>query len=85
MHKLINLFYEKLQNYDDRYKPLLASAIVNILELKKNQDLKEDIEQIFDLNRGNDIQRELVEKLSKEKLKLFIDMFEFWHTALKEI
>ncbi len=86
MHKLVSLFYEKLQNYDERYKPLLASAIINILELKRDDNAKKIISQIFDLDESSsDVQKELSEKLNEEKLKLFIDMFEFWHTALKEV
>ena len=86
MHKLVGLFYDKLQNYDERYKPLLASAIINILELKKNEEAKRYISQIFDLDEEYpNFQKEISEKLNEEKLKLFIDMFEFWHTALKEV
>ena len=86
MHKLVSLFYEKLQNYDDKYNPLLASAIINILELKKDEEAKKHISQIFDLDENaSSFQEELTKKLNEEKLKLFIDMFEFWHTALKEV
>jgi len=86
MHKLVSLFYEKLQDYDSKYNPLLASAIINILELKKNKDAKKYISQIFDLDENaSNFQQELSDKLNEEKLKLFIDMFEFWHTALKEV
>ncbi|WP_457636075.1 CRISPR-associated protein Csx11 [Persephonella sp.] len=86
MHKLVSLFYEKLQDYDNRYNPLLASAIIDILELKKNKDAKKYISQIFDLDESaSNFQQELIDKLNEEKLKLFIDMFEFWHTALKEV
>ncbi|WP_051654776.1 CRISPR-associated protein Csx11 [Persephonella sp. IF05-L8] len=86
MHKLVSLFYEKLQDYDSKYNPLLASAIINILELKKNKDAKKYISQIFDLDENtSNFQQELINKLNEEKLKLFIDMFEFWHTALKEV
>ena len=86
MHKLVSLFYDKLQNYDERYNSLLASAIINVLELKKNKDAKRYISQIFDLDENaSNFQEELSKKLNEEKLKLFIDMFEFWHTALKEV
>ena len=86
MHKLVSLFYDKLQNYDERYNPLLVSAIINILELKKNKDAKKYISQIFDLDENaSNFQQELIKNLNEEKLKLFIDMFEFWHTALKEV
>jgi len=85
IHKLVSLFYEKLQVYEKKYNPLIASAIVNILELRKNKEAERYIQNIFDLDKDKDIQQELKDKLDKEKLKLFIDMFEFWHTALKEV
>ncbi|MGA1861436.1 CRISPR-associated protein Csx11 [Deferribacter thermophilus] len=85
MHKLVSLFYEKLQNYEKDLNPFLASAIINILELRKNKEAQKHIQNIFGLNKNKDIFEELKDKLNKEKIKLFIDMFEFWHTALKEV
>jgi len=84
-HKLISLFYEKLQNYEKDLNPFLASAIINILELRKNQEAHKYIQTIFGLDKGKNIFEELKDKLNEEKIKLFIDMFEFWHTALKEV
>jgi hypothetical protein len=85
MHKLVNIFYQYIQSYNEDLNPLLASAIVNILELKKKKDSEKYIKDIFDLSPSKDIYEELVEKLNEEKLKLFLDMFEFWHKALKEV
>lgn len=85
LHKLITIFYDKVQHYDKDINPLLASAIINILELGKNKNLQKDIKFIFDLEENKDIHTELVGKLSIEKIKLFLDMFEFWSKALKEV
>ena len=85
LHKLIELLYERVQNYNEAFKPLLASAFVNILELRKDNETLERIRKIFDLNTDLDILKALEEKLTEENLKLFIDMFEFWHTVLKEV
>ncbi len=85
LQKLVYVFYDKLENYEQNYDYLLASSVVNILELQKNQEAQKLIAKIFDLEDGKDILQELSEKLNEEKIKLFLDMFEFWHTALKEV
>ncbi len=85
LQKLVYVFYDKLENYEQNYNYLLASSVVNILELQKNQEAQKLIAKIFDLEDGKDILQELSEKLNEEKIKLFLDMFEFWHTALKEV
>lgn len=85
LHKLINIFYDKLQNYDKGYIPLLASAIINILELRKDKQALKYIQYIFSLEENKDISDELNNKLDERKLQLFIDMFEFWHIALQEV
>ncbi len=85
LHRLIELLYEKVQNYNEAFRPLLASAFVNILELRKDNETLERIQRIFDLDTGLDILKALERKLTEENIKLFIDMFEFWHTALKEV
>jgi hypothetical protein len=85
MHKLVNIFYQYIQSYNEDLNPLLASAIVNVLELRKKRNSEKYIRDIFDLSPSWDIYEELVEKLNEEKLKLFLDMFEFWHKALKEV
>ncbi|ACN98683.1 crispr-associated protein, Csx11 family [Sulfurihydrogenibium azorense Az-Fu1] len=85
LHKLVNIFYDKIENYNKDINPLLASSIVNILELNKNKDLQRDIAFIFGLDEKNDIYKELVNKLNSENIKLFLDMFEFWSKALQEV
>ena len=52
--------------------------------------MREAIASIFDIEPTiediKDFHKQLKEKLkNKENIKLFIDMFEFWHTALKEV
>jgi len=84
LHKLISLLYSKLdgEEFDKRHSYLLSSAFVNILELKKNEELRNGIFKIFEVQNF----KELTEKMKEEKnVLLFLDMFEFWHTALKEV
>lgn len=90
LHKLIHLLYEKSQNFNKNYASLLATAFINTLELNKVKEMREEIASIFDIGPNiediKDFHTQLKEKLkNKENIKLFIDMFEFWHTALKEV
>lgn len=84
LHKVIQVFYDKLQNYERDFNPILASVLINVLELNKNNEAKRYLQDIYDLDHTKDIYQELVEKINPEKIKLFIDMFEFWYKALKE-
>jgi len=82
LHNLISLLYSKLEDFTESYAYLLSSAFVNIFELKKNKELRDGIFSIF----GAGSFEEFTEKLKrKENILLFLDMFEFWHTALKEV
>ncbi len=89
LHKLIQLLYEKAVNFDKSYAPFLASSFIRILELNKNKELLSGIKFIFDIQEDvgrTDFHKQFMNKLeSKENLLLFIDMFEFWHTMLKEV
>ena len=82
LHNLVSLLYSKLEDFSEAYSYLLSSAFINILELKKNEELRNGVFKIFEVQSF----KELIEKLKrKESILLFLDMFEFWHTALKEV
>jgi len=93
LHKLVETFYQYLLDYekfdDDKgmvYK--LFSDFINLLELQKFEDRRKIIAQIFDLPtvEWEYFKKHLLEALKKdENLKLFLDMFEFWHSALEEV
>jgi len=62
----------------------LASAIVNILEPGNNSKIREFIIKWLGIDRTNDLTlKKIKESITKEKIKLFLDMYEFWHKALK--
>ncbi|WP_297447042.1 CRISPR-associated protein Csx11 [Desulfurobacterium sp.] len=92
LHKLIGILYSKVQ-YEEfaDWGAFLASSFINWLELGKNEDRRKLIKEIFELDAdcktlSEDFKRELKEKLEiKENILLFLDMFNFWHTALKEV
>ncbi|EGD52437.1 CRISPR-associated protein, Csx11 family [Thermoanaerobacter ethanolicus JW 200] len=98
LQKLISVIYDKwesIANYKsdmnndvEGIKVFLASSFINILELKKDEELAKGIKKLFDIevSQGNDkLYEALKEKMTTENLQLFLDMFEFWHTTLKEV
>jgi len=99
IHKLIELLYSKLQvekEYNSDYSYLLTSAFIELLELnrigKNYAQRRKIINDIFELEinnfveLSNDFKKNLQKSLTKkENILLFLDMFEFWHTAMKEV
>lgn len=86
LQKMAGLIYSKLEDWQGENSSLnkfLKSAFINILELKTDEQKKEiayflgssSWETLFDSEDKN----------IDENLYMFLDMFEFWHTALKEI
>jgi len=76
LHRLVSLIYSKLQDWEDNkednkesFKVFMKSTFKRI----KKQD-EVDVSKIFD-----------IENFDFDEAKKFIDMFEFWHTTLKEI
>jgi len=76
LHRLVSLIYSKLQDWEDNkednkesFKVFMKSTFKRI----KKQD-GVDVSKIFD-----------IENFDFDEAKKFIDMFEFWHTTLKEI
>lgn len=95
LHKLIGLIYEKIESDDNSSAIFLTSAFMNILEPHEDEKMFLMLSTIFEINE-NDVEEngkinkeklhnQLKEKLNKQNLKLFLDMFEFWHKALKEV
>jgi len=88
LHNIINIFYEKAsaeEELDDGTKKFLASVIINTLEPEKSEKVKTFIQSWLDFEDKNLTHQEIEKSISKEKIKMFIDMFEFWHKALKEV
>ena len=91
LFKLVETIYSKVldsENYDKNYSYLLATSFYRLLELDRD-DRKRLIAKIYKLNENSDSRsfiNELQKALEKEEnLYLFLDMFEFWHTVLKEV
>jgi len=97
--KLNNKLNSKLNSLDKPTISFLASAIMNILEPYKRENgvvlnfltrwlefeidcIKGDINGSVDKNK---LYHKLKEKLNENKIKIFLDLFEFWHKALKEV
>jgi len=88
LHNIINIFYEKAsskEELDDGTKKLLASVIINTLEPEKSEKVKTFIQSWLGFGDKNITHQEIESSITKEKIKMFIDMFEFWHKALKEV
>jgi len=89
------MIYSNLDFKEDSLATFMASAFINTLEPKKDERMLKMILQVFDIEdssikdgRKLDIARlyrQLAAKLNRESLKLFLDMFEFWHRILKEV
>ena len=96
LNNLVSLLYSKLQDIKDedleQISCLFSSAFFNILELNKNSEVAEGIIKIFDLDvnlkkaGAHKFLEDLRKKLrDKKNIYMFLDMFEFWHKALKEV
>ncbi|ACX73147.1 CRISPR-associated protein, Csx11 family [Methanocaldococcus vulcanius M7] len=97
LQKLVNIIYKCLEDWDDGYKEsikqFLATNFINTLELNKksNETVIKDLCEIFgiDTNLENKnlekFRDELIDKIDKDKMQMFIDMFEFWHKGLKAV
>ena len=83
LNNLISLLYDKFENFDANTSIFLASAIINILEPHKNPKITEFVKKwlaVDDLS-----QLKMKDKINQETIRLFLDMYEFWHKALKEV
>jgi len=88
LHNIINILYEKAilkEDLDDETKKFLASVIINTLEPSKSEKVKEFIRKWLSIESKDITYNAIESSITKEKLKIFLDMFEFWHKALKEV
>ncbi|MBZ4650974.1 CRISPR-associated protein Csx11 [Thermosipho sp. (in: thermotogales)] len=98
LQKLISVIYDnwkaiandesKINSNVEGIKAFLASSFINILDLKKDIGLADGIKDLFDIDKSKEndkLHALLKEKMTLDNIQLFLDMFEFWHTALKEV
>jgi CRISPR-associated Csx11 family protein len=98
LQNLISVIYDKwedlvsdsnqIKNDTEAIKAFLASSFVNILKLNNDKELADGIKELVDIDKtekDEGIYEALKEKMTTENLQLFLDMFEFWHTTLKEV
>jgi len=96
LHNIINIFYEKVtkeraiegnetEDLDDGTKRFLASVIINTLEPNESKEMKNFIQSWLGFGNKDITRQEVENSVTKEKIKMFIDMFDFWHKALKEV
>jgi hypothetical protein len=91
LFKIMEVVYSKLREVEELntdYSHMLAPIFYRYLDLK-DKERRKTFRKIFNINENLSSQKyveELRKVLSdKRELYLFIDMFEFWHTALKEV
>lgn len=99
LHRIINQIYSKLHDWkdnEDSIKSFMLSAFINILGLKDdNEGIRERdrfVREIFALRQidGKTISKwSDVESMPPDEFKRcllrFVDMYEFWHKALKRL
>jgi hypothetical protein len=100
LHSIINIFYERVtkeraiegnetEYLDDGTKKLtkkfLASVIINTLKPNESKEMKNFIQSWLGFGNKDITHQEIENSVTKEKIKMFIDMFDFWHKALKEV
>jgi len=80
---------KETKDLDDGTKKFLASVIINtfgLSETKSGSDkIKNFIKSWLDLDSEDITHQEIERSITKEKIKVFLDLFEFWHKALKEV
>lgn len=90
LNNIINMIYSKLYDWESNdlsTKNFMLSLFINIFDLSaqngyKNKLRKDEFARLF----GVDTWRELTNMMPKEFIRClwrFIDMYEFWHRALK--
>ncbi len=90
LQKLVELLFsnqDKIENLNI-YKKFLLSLFINTLELGKRKDILKNLSQILfeeELVSLHNFKKKFLDNISKEKIYMLLDMYEFWHVALKEI
>ena len=87
VQNMTSLIYSKLDDWkdcrdDNGIKEFMLSAFINTFELKDNS-IKDDFAQIFGKKSWNELEG-LCEREFRKELYKFLDMYEFWHSSLKE-
>jgi hypothetical protein len=87
LNNLINVFYGIIENnrgeIDDGTKLFIASAIINILEPEKSNNIEKFIKNWLGIEK---LEHEKIKNyLNSKQITKFLDMFGFWHKALKEV
>lgn len=91
LNQMVSLIYSKIKDWEDNEKSLkqfILSAFINVFELndrddKKSKEKKDTFAQIFGQEMTWDKLRNIPSNDFKQLLWKFIDMYEFWHKALK--
>ena len=86
LQKLISLIYSKLEDWkdnDNSTKLFMISAFVNILELER-EEKKNEFAKVLGVSKFNEFNTMKAEEFRK-KLYILLDMFDLWHTILKEV
>jgi len=92
LNNIINLIYSKMQDWEKEegsLKKYMITAFINVFELNKGkkeeiQVKKDEFARLLGQDRWEDIARMPADEF-KSRLLTFIDMYEFWHKALKII
>lgn len=86
LQKLINVIYEYAEEAENMVN-FIASSFVNILNLNNDEELRKGIAEIMDIEdaEADGFHNRLAEKINPYYLKMFVDMFEFGHVALKGV
>ena len=86
LQKLISVIYSKLEDWQDNQeaiKTFMISSFINILELKDRKE-KDSFAKILGTNSFDEFDNMKEDEFQK-KLYMLLDMFDLWHTILKEV
>jgi CRISPR-associated Csx11 family protein len=84
LHNLVTLFYSLLQDWkgnDESIKSMAASAVINTIKPKGLKDDQKHLAFLFD----TDDWKNITNTITISNMKRFIDCYDYWHTALKEV
>ncbi|NSW90414.1 MAG: CRISPR-associated protein Csx11 [Firmicutes bacterium] len=87
LQNIISLMYSKIEewgNETEGLKHFMLSSFINILDLKGDKDKLNEFSTIFGKDNWDELANTPSENFKKD-LMMFIDMYEFWHKALKKL
>jgi len=85
LNQMIGLIYSKIKDWEgneESLKQFMLSAFVNMFELN-HEEKRNTFAQLFDQEMTWDKLQNIPFNDFKQLLWRFVDMYEFWHTALK--